>query len=175
MREMLSVEDSLPISFNQVHVKSHKYDGVPDITKISLPNLINKCCDASVTTAYSNSLNPPLTSPILPSTRIYIKIGSLTYIDNVKRKLCFASKNSSLKQYIMKKAKWQAQEFNMIHWDYSQQSFYHCTTRQKKAFMKVTHKKWATNNFKSKMSNRNDHRCQRCQHLHKNWNHIFQC
>lgn len=75
----------------------------------------------------------------------------------------------------MDKNNWTLQQFNYINWEFLRNAFYHSTTKQKKAFMKITHKKWATNEVKSKWSNRNDNRCIRCNKLHENWKHIFTC
>ena len=84
-------------------MNSHKFDLESDIRKIPIPNLINKHCDLHAEEAYRSAPNPSIQSPILPSTDIYKKIGTTIYIDDVKRKLRFASRDNDLKEYIIEK------------------------------------------------------------------------
>ena len=175
IREILAVENSIPIIFTRLHVKSHVYDNEPNFNNIPTPNLINKRCDIFAEKAYSSNQSPVCTTAILPTTRIYVKYNNIIYTDDIKRKLQYATRDKALREYIQDKHSWSTTQFDSINWEYLGNAFHQCTAKQKKAFMKVTHKKWATNEFKSKMSNRNDHRCLRCSCLHETWNHIFQC
>ena len=75
----------------------------------------------------------------------------------------------------MKRTGWSTQQFNEIKWEYISHAFSRGTTNQKKAYIKIMHKLWATDKHKSKISNHTDHRCKRCNHLHEDWDHIFRC
>ena len=135
---------------------------------------MDKCCDIHTKAAYtSHSLN--CSSVVFSTTTIFVQIGSKVYCDNRHNYLRFASRDTALWKYIMDNSQWTSFEFNLISWDSLRIAMRQGTVSQKKAYKKVIHKKRATNEFKSKMSNRNDHRCMRCNPLRETWEHTCQC
>lgn len=52
LRKIRNTETSLPFTFNRHHVKSHQFDSENDLTKIPLPNLLNKQCNMIAKAAY---------------------------------------------------------------------------------------------------------------------------
>ena len=175
IREIKAVEASLNLKFLRQHVKSHVYDKETNFHKIPLPHRINKRSDIIANTAYNKHFRQQSNNTLLPTTKIYIKHQEQIYTDEVRKRFQFLTHDITLQQYILDKQNWTETQFHSINWDYLSNTFYRSTTNQKKAYMKITHRKWATNEMKSKWSNRNDHRCMRCMNLHEDWEHIFQC
>jgi len=57
----------------------------------------------------------------------------------------------------------------------------HSTDDSRKAYLKTSHRLWATNEQQHKITKKNkgkttqDHRCDRCSQLHEDWTHVVQC
>ena len=97
------------------------------------------------------------------------------FATNVHSTLLHASQDQILRQYHLDKYNWTTSTFNMIAWDFLSQTLYRSTSTQLKAYIKIIHRKIATNQYLANQSNRHDNRCKCCNLLHEDWSHVFQC
>ena len=67
VREIVSVEQSLPVLIERHHVKSHTHDQVSNLEDLPVPQLINRKCDVSAGLAYNDPTCPTNTTVVLPS------------------------------------------------------------------------------------------------------------
>lgn len=87
----------------------------------------------------------------------------------------FSHRDVLMQQYLCVKHKWDTTVFLNIHWDGIKSAMYTGTTKQQKAWCKLSHGLRATNKKLAQQNNRHDSRCHCCNRLWETWNHVFQC
>ena len=105
MREIIEVEQTIPVTFNRNDVKSHKYDKVKNNLAITFPHQLNKHYDHLANSAYVSPTcqirinnNPPLLS-----TKCYIEINDEVHTTKIYQRLSHAYQDTLLYDYIMEK------------------------------------------------------------------------
>ena len=177
IREIHSVAKSLPYEFERHHVRSHQYDDAHDLNDIPFPSRLNKTCDVAADQAYTCSSCPPETAPPpFPSTKAYIVWDNKILSTNIINQLRHAYMDTHLRKYIMQKANWTDFEFNYVAWDFVHRAMYNASSAERKAYTKLQHRLWATNEVLWKRTQRkHDHRCQRCRSFHEDFEHVYRC
>ena len=180
IREILQVQDDIPVSIKRQHVRSHQFDDTPDLQDLPISVQINRMCDTSCTLAHTcPSCRPRPTRPFYPSTRAHLLIGSSPYSSKLPVPIRHALSDDLLQQYIMTKESWDKRVFDMVHWGSINTNLHRLKSDGRKAAVKTMHRLWATNETLSirsrKSSHRHDHRCTRCLRLHEDFSHILQC
>ena len=177
IREIHSVERTLPFHIQRNHVKSHQADDIDDITELPIPLQVNKMCDTAASIAHDCSIcTPPKQLPIFPTTNAYIRLSPLHhYTSKIDIHLRHATQDAALLTYIISKENWAPHVSDLVHWHSIEIALTRLSLPQQKNTIKLMFKLWATGRELRKRSVQHDHRCQRCSQLNEDWNHIFKC
>jgi len=177
IHEINAVAASLPFVFERCHVRSHQYDKVTNLDDIPFPSRLNKACDVAADQAYTCTACPKSVSPTMfPSTKAYVIWNDDTFSTNVANRLRYANMDTALRDYITKKASWTSTEFDAVAWDFIHQVMYRASSDERKAYTKLQHRLWATNEVLwIRTQRKHDHRCNRCSRYHETFEHVFRC
>ena len=177
IREIHTVEQSLPFTIQRNHVKSHQADDNDELSDIPLPLRVNKMCDIAADTAHTCSIcRGPTSIPIFPSTTAYLRLSSMTiYTSKIDLHLRHAVHDAALLHYIQTKEQWTPAVSSLVHWDSLETALGRLSLPQRKLTIKTMFKLWATGTEMRKRAVFHDHRCPRCNQLHEDWDHIFRC
>jgi len=98
------------------------------------------------------------------------------HTENVLGLFRYATQDKHLKQYIMSKTAWNYEIFDEIAWDDLGTALRPITGKRRKAYIKLTHALWATNERQAQQTKRrHDNRCPRCNRPREDFTHVFRC